>query len=49
MGYEIGKKGMPVPVGYGILQRYGLSLHTKSVGAKSHGLLQIMGCQRDGL
>ena len=36
-------------MGYGILQRYGLSLQTKLVDAKSHGLLQVMGYKRDGL
>ena len=48
MGYDNlwnPEKGMS----YGILQRYGLSLQTKSVDAKSHGLLQVMGYQRDGL
>ena len=36
-------------MGYGILQRYELSLRSKLVDAKSHELLQVMGYQRDGL
>jgi hypothetical protein len=36
-------------MGYGFLQGYGFSLVTELVDAKSHGLLQVMGCHRDGL
>ena len=36
-------------MGYGILQSYGVSLQMELVDAKNHGLLQVMGCHRDGL
>ena len=36
-------------MGYGILQVYGFSLQTELVDAQNHGLLQVMGCHRDGL
>ena len=36
-------------MGYGILQVYGFSLQMELVDAQNHGLLQVMGCHRDGL
>jgi hypothetical protein len=36
-------------MGYGLLKVYGLSLVTKLVNAETHGLLQVMGSDRDGL
>jgi hypothetical protein len=36
-------------MGYGVLESYGFSLRTESVDVKNHGLLQVMGCYRDGL